>query len=154
KTYRIFFTELPPEEAISGTAVRVLMRMGVPVFVGPAKPEIAARLGDLSMNDGKFDFSFVNDGNTFTMIRDAKLIGMDEAGNPLFEKQISGWYVLAGGRRDYSVPLEASDCEDLRKIAVVLTHGVDDRVALEAETPAKCPTEFSPRPRGQASSDQ
>ena len=48
KTYRLYVEELPPTttEKADGASVRILTRMGVPVFLQPAKPQAAALIRD------------------------------------------------------------------------------------------------------------
>src|SRR5689334_420229 len=65
KSYRIFVEELPPlqsSQRSSSTEVRVLTKMGVPIFVEP--PAIASKgsLTGLALSGGKLAFDLRNDG--------------------------------------------------------------------------------------------
>jgi fimbrial chaperone protein len=43
KTYRIFVEELPPAGTVAGSGVRVLTKMGIPIFVRPVKKSLRQR---------------------------------------------------------------------------------------------------------------
>ncbi len=121
KTYRIFFEELPPLEkpnAAAGAQVRILTKMGIPIFVSPAKARANASLASISLQHGTLAFDVENDGNVHFGLQSVKLRGMDGSGAVVFDRQLDGWYVLAGSPRSYSVPIPATDCSRLKKIVI------------------------------------
>ena len=64
KTYRIFVEELPPQPGgATQSAVRVLTKMGVPIFLQPAKIQAQGSLNDLMVKEGTFTFNVRNPGN-------------------------------------------------------------------------------------------
>src|SRR5438132_11814509 len=65
KTYRIFFEELPPLERpeTSGAQVRILTKMGIPIFVSPANGNAEASIDSLKMEKSTLAFDVRNSGN-------------------------------------------------------------------------------------------
>src|SRR5262245_19592751 len=52
KTYRIFVEELPAESQGDATQVRVLTKMGIPIFIRPEKESSGATLAGLGLHEG------------------------------------------------------------------------------------------------------
>lgn len=121
KTYRIFVEELPPlDEAESG--VRVLTKMGIPIFVRPAKEVASATLNGLGRQGGALRFSLTNDGTVHFVPRDVRVRGL-AGGAVAFEQQLDGWYVLAGGRRDFTMDVPAADCSRVTAVVINVQFG-------------------------------
>lgn len=138
KSYRIFVEELPPQAPQPGqSAVRVLTKMGVPIFVQPTRTQAQAGLRDLMVKDGVFTFNVRNTGNVHFVPETVRVHGMNHVGEVVLEKQLDGWYILAGGVRAYEVRLPAPDCSALTALSI------DVRIAGSAlkerlETPSAC----------------
>src|SRR5438128_8362434 len=99
KTYRIFFEELPPLETPkdrAGAQVRILTRMGIPIFVEPEKGTAEPRIDGGKVQNGKIVFDVKNTGNMHFGLQGVKVRGMGSTGDVLFERQLEGWYVLPG----------------------------------------------------------
>ena len=112
KTYRIFIEEMPPLEAIGtagGAAVRVLTKMGVPIFVRPAKETATAIIGDVEQRAGVVHFTLANTGTVHFVPSQVTVRGM-AGSNPVFEQKLDGWYVLSGGKRDFTMVVPKNDC--------------------------------------------
>jgi len=121
KTYRIFFEELPPLEKKddkTGAQVRILTKMGIPIFVTPAKGYAQATVNSLRIEKGVVSFEVRNSGNVHFGLQGVKLRGMSSSGETLFEKQLDGWYVLAGSPRTYSLEIPESVCPRLKTVAI------------------------------------
>jgi fimbrial chaperone protein len=115
KTYRIFVEELPPPSAPKG--VRVLTKMGIPIFLRPAKEVATVTLADLGQQDGLLKFTLSNTGTVHIVPRSIKVRGL-AGSNPAFERELEGWYVLAGGRRDFATAVPKNGCEQVTSIVV------------------------------------
>jgi fimbrial chaperone protein len=118
KTYRIFIDEMPaPQKAETRATVRVLTRVGIPVFVAPTKSFEDHRV---SASVGKTGASIdvENTGNVHFRIETVKLEGFSDGGERLFEKQAQGWYVLAGGHKLYQLEIPRAACAKVRKLVV------------------------------------
>lgn len=112
QTYRLFVQELPSQKKPGARSeVQVLTRVGIPVFVVPAQPFSKVELTPFTVQAGKASLGLTNHGNAHARPGKVVFTAADAQGNPVFEKSWSGWYLLAGGERDYSVQLPAKDCQ-------------------------------------------
>ncbi len=119
KTYRIFFEELPAlkkADAAGGASVKIITKMGVPIFVAPEKRKAQADLANAAVKDGKLRFDVRNSGNVHFVVLSARATGLDREGNVLFDKQREGWYVLNGDTRTYELDLAGKECSDLATV--------------------------------------
>jgi fimbrial chaperone protein len=134
RTYRIFVEEMPPLESDGVNAVKVLTKMGIPIFVRPARQASAVAISDLAGRNGALTFTVANSGTVHVVPEHVVVRGLAD-GAPVFEKQVSMWYLLAGGRRDVDVPLAAADCARVTAYQVEVAYGettVDQRIAAPA----------------------
>jgi fimbrial chaperone protein len=115
KTYRIFVEELPPAAVPKG--VRVLTKMGIPIFLQPAKQVATAELADLRQQDGMLKFTLANVGTVHIMPRSIKVRGLAGA-TTAFEQEVAGWYLLAGGRRDFETAPPKHACTQVTSVVV------------------------------------
>ena len=121
KTYRIFFEELPALQTPrieKGSQVRIITKMGIPIFVEPEKKVAAGSITNFAVRGGKAWFDVRNTGNVHFLAQSVRVVGLDAAGQPLFDKQREGWYVLSGGTRTYDLPLSAAECSKLKTVRV------------------------------------
>jgi P pilus assembly chaperone PapD len=117
KTYRIFVKELPPVDGAAGGGVRVLTTMGIPIFVRPEKEIATAALNELRQGGGQLQFALANTGTVHFIPQQITVRGLAD-GIEVFEKQIEGWYVLAGGRRDFGVAVPPEQCGKVTALRV------------------------------------
>lgn len=122
KTYRLFIEELPPmqtpQAGPSGTQVRILTRIGIPIFLQPAKLEAGGHIEALAIRHGQLSFQVKNVGNVHFVVQAVRISGFTAAEEQVFERQLDGWYVLAGGRRIYQLELPEGDCTRIQMLAV------------------------------------
>jgi fimbrial chaperone protein len=125
KTYRLYVEELPPTttEKVDGASVRILTRMGVPVFLQPAKPQAAALIRDLGLSNGRLTFQLVNTGNSHFLPSLVTVRGFAANGTTVGDWSINGWYVLAGTARAFALPLDRPACEHVRSLLVEVSVG-------------------------------
>ncbi len=118
KTYRIFVKELPPlgQDAAAG-AVRVLTTMGVPIFLRPDKEVASAALNEIRQHAGTLQFTLANTGTVHFVPQTIRVRGLAES-HTLFEREVEGWYVLAEGRREFSIALPPAECGRLTMLMV------------------------------------
>lgn len=119
-TYRIFVEELPPSSPVISTdrGVRVLTRMGIPVFIQPSRPMGRIELTAPQLQSGRLSFALRNTGNVHVLPRNIKLRGTDTTGAVVLEQSVPGWYVLADSVRNYEFELPAASCPDLASLSV------------------------------------
>jgi fimbrial chaperone protein len=114
RTYRVFVEELPPlarnaEE--QQNAVRVLTKMGLPVFVAATAPKVSPAVGPMQLKGRAVSFSVKNAGNTHMRVQKVRLTAKS-GGKTVHSEELAGWYVLAGGVRDYTVELPQAACAE------------------------------------------
>jgi fimbrial chaperone protein len=117
KTYRIFVEELPPTGTTTGSGVRVLTKMGIPIFVRPVKEVATATLNNLRQQDGALRFTLTNAGTVHVVPQSIKVRGL-AGSNTAFDRELEGWYVLAGGRREFDMAFPKNACAQVTSIVV------------------------------------
>jgi len=130
KTYRVYVEEIPkpnrnPKDA---TYLRTYLRIGVPVFVQPLEPAASGAIQEGRMETDRFSFRVTNTGNLHFMIREIRVTGESGEGATEFEKNLSGWYLLAGRSRGRSVGIPADLCPKLKTVRVSV---LADKLQLE-----------------------
>jgi fimbrial chaperone protein len=136
KTYRLFVEELPPaEKPTTPGIVTVLTKMGIPIFLEPAKPIVRASLSELTLTEGAFGFQIQNSGTIHVLPQSIKVRGLGEQGEAVLEREASAWYVLSGGMRLFEVPLPKPECERLRSLVVEVSIG-DKTLREQLQTPS------------------
>jgi fimbrial chaperone protein len=119
KTYRVFLQEMAPPEKPEGAAqIQVLSRIGLPVFLAPARPVDRATLTDLAVQGGKATFVLRNEGTVHVRPTAVKLVARGGDGKVAFEQDLPAWYVLAGGTRVYEAAIPAGSCAAVRELEV------------------------------------
>jgi fimbrial chaperone protein len=119
KTYRVFLQEMPPpEKPDAAVQVRVVSRIGLPVFLAPAKAVEKPLLVDLAARAGKVTFRLVNEGTVHVRPTSVKVVGLGADGKPVLERELAAWYVLAGGERRYEVEIPRESCGAVQAIDV------------------------------------
>lgn len=137
KTYRVFIEELPPaEKSTSTSSVRVLTRVGIPVFVAPVKALHDVKLSAISLSGGKASLDVRNAGNEHFRVDSVRLEAFAQGGAKLFERQVAGWYVLAAGHKRYELELQRDDCAKVRRIVVSVKTERDEIYQQGLDTPA------------------
>jgi fimbrial chaperone protein len=120
KTYRIFVEELrpleKPKQPPTGSQVRILTKMGIPIFLQPPKPNPAGGIASLAVVNGVVSFEIRNTGNVHFSLYGVRVVGTAAPGETVFERKAEGWYVLAGGSRAYDMSLSQQECSRLKHI--------------------------------------
>lgn len=137
-SYRIFFEELPPPQVAAtttdgqpgGAQVRVLTKMGVPIFVQPPTPVVKGEIENLIAGNRQLSFDVRNVGNSFFVVSGATVTGLSKSGASTFTKQQSGWYVLAGGTRHFQFELPAEACPSTDRIKVDVASSLSDEKGI------------------------
>jgi len=116
KTYRLFISEDPGARKPQGNKVAIAIRFGVPIFVKPLQENLQGEIRDVSLEQGTLGFSVANPGNLHFRINNIIVTGTDAAQQQVFTKELTGWYVLAGSSRAYSVEISRETCLKLRDL--------------------------------------
>jgi fimbrial chaperone protein len=117
KTYRVFVEQLPQAATGADTAVRVLTRVGIPVYVEPPQPSRAAELSALRLEAGKIVFTVRNTGSVRLRPEAVLVSGRDADGELVFERSLEAWYVLAGGERIFELEAPRDRCARVRSLS-------------------------------------
>jgi fimbrial chaperone protein len=132
KTYRVFVEELPPLRAPAvPNAIRVLTRMGIPVFVSPPGSAPTPRVEGLDVLNGQIVFALHNAGSGFFLAHKVELRGLDKDGRAVFTRALPAWYVLAGGVRAYALDVPDEACKAARLEVAVETEAGTTRASAE-----------------------
>ena len=121
KTYRIFVEELAegqkPRKG-QNPEVNVLTKMGLPIFIQPGKLVAAGHIDDVHMSQGVFHFKLNNTGNVHFTAESVHVNGFGSSPSPIFGREATGWYVLAGESREFELQIPKADCSKIRTLAV------------------------------------
>jgi fimbrial chaperone protein len=129
KTYRLIVRELPPLEKpddpddptdnpTEDVQLRVLTGLSIPIFLQPARPTLKGQIDSLAVRKRKLSFHVNNLGNIHFQVKGVTVKGAGAAGENVFEQKLPGWYVLAGGVREYEVELSPTDCARTKRLAI------------------------------------
>jgi len=110
--YRIFLEELPVDKP-GELGLKVALKLSVPIFLVPKKENKDWVLEEASAKKGAASVIVKNNGNTHLIVTKVTAKGFDETDKELFSNDIGGWYLLAGTKKTYSVPLPADGCPNL-----------------------------------------
>lgn len=117
RSWRLFVEELPGPST-DERAVRVLARLGIPVFQPPEDPgprRVAARV---EPGDGGLALVVENQGDTWFMLERVDVKGVDADGRPTVDLSRPGWYLLAGGERAFPLEIDAEACARTAELRV------------------------------------
>jgi fimbrial chaperone protein len=137
RSYRIFVEELPPMTPEGQTGVRVLTRMGIPVFLAPARARAHTAV-HAAARAGKLDVVVENGGTVHVMLKSVRVVGLGAGGEELFAKDLSGWYLLAGGKRVYTLDVPAGACPKLRRVTLKAQTDASGSTTGEIPASAAC----------------
>ncbi|HZZ84589.1 MAG TPA: fimbria/pilus periplasmic chaperone [Anaeromyxobacteraceae bacterium] len=139
KSYRLFLEELPPAQRPGAAAqVRVLSRIGIPIFLAPSRAEERPEIEDLLVSGGRVAFALRNRGTVHYRPAELRVSGLDASGAELFRWSFNPWYVLAGGERRYEHVIPAASCARVRKVTVESSAGGGVLVASRVTPDGAC----------------
>jgi fimbrial chaperone protein len=156
KTYRIFVEELPPTASsktatTTGSQVHVLTRMGIPIFLEPPRPESTGSIEVLGLEGGRLRYRIHNTGNVHFLLQTVRVRGFGASGEDVVDRKADGWYVLAGGSREYSETLSPDECTRLKTLSIEARTD-HDTITAHVEPPAGAcgaPAAHEPKPRAE-----
>jgi fimbrial chaperone protein len=125
KAYRIFVEELPhlDRQGEISSGVTVLTKMGIPIFLQATRAAAQATLEEIGAHDGRISFRLRNGGNTHFVADKIVVRGFAGAGDVVLDRQVNGWYVLAGRVRAYQIDIPEQDCARITATTVEVQVG-------------------------------
>lgn len=140
--YRLFLEELPPASAAGeqaqGTSLRIFLRVGVAVFVGPAHPERKGEITRLAVTGRQVEWAVANSGNVHIRADEVELAGIARDGSRLFAHTFPERYFLAGVTRTLRFDIAPEFCTRLVTIeATVAAERMDLKRKLDVD-PGAC----------------
>jgi fimbrial chaperone protein len=120
KTYRLFIEEIPEPKKADGVGVNVAIaiRFGVPIFVKPLKEEVKGEIEKVELSKGVLNVLIKNKGNTHLIIHSVNIKGKNAKGEEILSKELSGWYLLNGVSRVYTLSMLKESCKDLARLDI------------------------------------
>ena len=138
QSFLLFFEDLPDQSAPAANAVALRAKIGIPVFVRPAKPLRTAVIDGVLVENGKVLARVRNTGNLHISVDSISVKGTGGSGTTTFTKEGPGWYVLPGATRVFEVPMTATECQSTTSVAVeVFGHNTSLKSAGQV-SPAGC----------------
>ncbi len=119
KTYRLNLEELPGvPRAEAVNEIRVLTTQSIPIFLRPGATTAGGRIDVSAFAGGVLSFTVSNTGTRHFIARTIRVTGFDPDERQLFSRSMNGWYILAGGVRDYEFTTEKSECTGTRRLLI------------------------------------
>jgi fimbrial chaperone protein len=140
KAFRVYIEEQPVsgEQAPKGANARILMRLGIPVFDQLHNAEPVVKVTDLAAKKGHLTMSVSNGGNTFSAVEHVIITGVTGKGDTVYDKDLGGFYLLAGSTRNFTVPVPAAHCHKLSKILIATSSEGKERHDVLTLLPGAC----------------
>jgi fimbrial chaperone protein len=121
RTYRIYLEQMPPaEDEARGANVRMLMRIGVPVFISPVTKDEKGDVESVSLKNGKAEIKVKNSGNLHFIVSSININGMDSEGKSIYATELGGWYILNNRSKVYETSIPEEKCNGIAKLDVAV----------------------------------
>jgi fimbrial chaperone protein len=120
KTYRIFLEEVATPGQQDTTSVRMLMRVGVPVFISPLSTVSEGSIEKIELQKGNLEITVKNKGNIHLLMRSIKAKGADEFGKEVFNTERGGWYLHAGNSKNITMNIPVESCYKTKNLQITV----------------------------------
>jgi fimbrial chaperone protein len=125
KTYRLYISQLKPLETpvahvtSTGPQIRVLLNIGIPIYIEPVAPSFQGEVDKLAMSNGVLSFELKNLGNLHFTARKMVVQGLGSDGHTIFSRTANGTRILKGDVREYQLPpIATTECTAARSIEI------------------------------------
>jgi fimbrial chaperone protein len=124
KTYRLYLQELPTSKP-GETALKMVLRLGIPVFIQPVKATQAhtVEIERVTLSGAQLLVQVKNTGNSHVLVRTIKASGLDSSGAEVFSQETAGWYVLTGVSKPFLLTISTEQCRQAKAIQVAVEGG-------------------------------
>jgi fimbrial chaperone protein len=127
KTYRLFIEEIPDNSRTETTSVKILTKVGVPIFIPPLKSAASGVIEKIELSKGSLRMGVKNDGNVHFIIRSIKVTGKDSAGKEVYAVEEAGGYLHHGRSKEFILEIPEDVCRMLKTLNV---HIDTDRLTM------------------------
>lgn len=134
--YRVELDELPGATTTSGSSLKMLTRVSLPVFVQAQAGKPQATLVAPQVRAGALEFGLRNSGDSYLQPQALALELRGAGGAVLDRQELQGNYVLAGATLPIKARVPAALCARVTAIGVALT-GTGERLSLTVPANAK-----------------
>ena len=124
KTYRLYISQLKPLETpvarvTTGPQIRVLLNIGIPIYIEPVAPSFVGEIDKFAMSNGVLSFELRNSGNLHFTARKMLVQGIGADGHTIFSRTANGTRILKGDVREYQLPpIATTECTAARTIDI------------------------------------
>ena len=129
ETYRLFIEELPsptPSGSEGGASLQVFLRVGVPVFVSPAKADRRMDSERFEFRGRRAEWRIANPGNVHVRGEQVELTGFAADGTLLFTVPSEERYFLAGVVKTLQLEVPREACARLATLeAAIIADNLD-----------------------------
>ena len=112
--------------------------------MSPAKVKAEAIIDAKSLKNGVLSFSVKNSGNVHELLKTAHVEAFDAKGNPVFKKDLAGWYVHRGKSKPFSTEIPKDVCASVKTLKIKID---TDRTAISGlmdVSPGMCSPSAAP----------
>lgn len=136
-SYRVLIEELPsPDDGGAAQGIAIRTRLSIPVFSARRAARASPALEVPHVEGRALAFAVTNAGERHVRIGELA-VSLEAERGAATSTRLAGWYVLAGGRREYKVPLpQGMTC--LRRVRVSVL--VEGSATLESKVVVDDPT--------------
>ncbi len=128
KTYRLFLEEIPAPSTTENTAVKIIMNVGVPIFLSPVKTEAKGVIEKIDISKGDLNFVVRNDGNVHLILQSVRVTGVGASGGEVYGTEIAGGYLHHGKSRGFTIKIPEENCLNIINIDIEIK---TDRLSIE-----------------------
>ena len=128
KTYRLFIEEIPSPDPVKSNVVKMVMKVGVPIFIAPVKTEEKGSIESVQLQAGTLHLKVKNRGNAHFIVNSIEVSGEDSAGKEIYQTEIGGWYLHSGKIKEYSVEIPEDLCDHIATVRVDLS--TDNKISF------------------------
>lgn len=120
QAYRIYIDEIRDPEAVEGSAITFLMKVGVPIFISPLHSEIKGDIENPELAGGSLKMAVKNKGNVQFIISAIKIAGNDASGKEVYSTERGGGYLHAGISKKFDFEIPAEKCSQVKTISITV----------------------------------
>jgi len=130
KTYRLFIEEIPDNRTEETTWVKILMKVGIPIFILPLKTAASGVIEKFELSKSSLRLGVKNDGNVHFIIRSIKVTGKDSEGKQLYALEEAGGYLHHGRSKGFIFEIPEDVCHRVKTLNVYID---TDRLMMEKQ---------------------